>query len=145
MTGPRAPAVWFAGAALLLVFPLARFFGRPLREELRLPVTPVDRVDPARADQWLFLSESRRHLPPKPTFTVLAEDPDVEMALYMMSYGVVEDGLPLPTRYYGNPTPEFGSEARYVLAFGLPEAPEPSARLVATVPGGAVYERPARR
>ena len=127
---------------MLVLFPLARFLGRPLRQELRLPVTPVDRVDPARARQWLFLAESRSHLPPKASFTVLADDPDVEMALYMMSFGVVPDGLPLPTRYYGNPTPEFGREARYVLAFDLAEAPEPASRLVARVRGGAVYERP---
>ena len=144
MSAARVRAVWFVGAFALVLFPLARFFRQPLREELRLPTTPVDRVDPARATQWLFLTESRRHLPPKPSFTVLAEDPDVEMSLYMMSYGVVEDGLPLPTRYYGNPTPEFGREARYVLAFGLPDVPEPSARLVARVRGGAVYERPER-
>jgi hypothetical protein len=135
-------AVWFAGATLLVVFPLVRFFDRPLRDQLRLPLTPVDRVDAGRARQWTFLEESRRHLPPKSSFTVLAEDPEVEMALYMMSYGVVPDGLPLPTRYYGSPTPEYGREARFVLAFELPDAPDPAARLVARVPGGAVYERP---
>jgi hypothetical protein len=108
-------------------------------------MTPVDRVDSERARQWLFLEESRRHLPPKSSFTVLAEDPDVEMAIYMMSYGVLPDTLPLPTRYYGNPTPEYGREARFVLAFGLAAAPDPAARLVARVPGGAVYERPGKR
>jgi hypothetical protein len=137
----RRRAVWLAGAALVALFPLWRFFERPLREQLRFPITPVDRVDDARARQWLFLAESRPHVPPRSSFTVLAEDPDVEMALYMMSYGILPDGLPLPTRYYGNPTPDHGREARYVLAFGLPDLPEPSVRLVARVSGGAVYER----
>ena len=104
---PRAPMTrsriaWLAGAAVLVLFPLWRFFERPLREQLRLPLTPVDRVDGARARQWLFLEESRPHVPPKSSFTVLADAPDVEMALYMMSFGILQDGLPLPTRYYGN-------------------------------------------
>ena len=139
----RSRIAWLAGAAVLVLFPLWRFFERPLREQLRLPLTPVDRVDGARARQWLFLEESRPHVPPKSSFTVLADDPDVEMALYMMSFGVLQDGLPLPTSYYGNPTAEYGREARYVLAFDLPDAPEPPSRLrlVARVPGGAVYER----
>ena len=145
MKTPRARLVWLAGAVALVVFPLGRFFARPLREQLALPITPIDRLDPARARQWLFLAESRAHLPAKPSFTVLAEDPDVEMALYMMSFGIVEDGLPLPTRYYGNPTPELGRDARFILAFGLAGNPDPSARLVARVFGGAVYERPNRR
>jgi hypothetical protein len=149
VTGFRqAPArlgVWLAGAAVLVVFPLSRFFDRPLRQELRLPITPVDRVDSARARQWMFLEESRAHLPPKASFTILADDAEVEMALYMMSFGVVPDGLPLPTRYYGNPTPEFGREARYVLAYDLADAPDPAARLVARVSAGAVYERPGTR
>jgi hypothetical protein len=139
----RSRVVWFAGAAALVLFPLWRFFQRPLREQLRLPLTPVDRVDGARARQWLFLEESRAHVPPGSSFTVLAEAPDVEMALYMMSFGILQDGLPLPTRYYGNPTVEYGREAQYVLAFDLPDAPEPPSRLrlVARVRGGAVYER----
>ena len=138
----RLRAVWFAGAAALALFPLWRFFSRPLAEQLRLPITPVDRVDGARARQWRFLAESRPHVPPRASFTVLAADSDVEMALYMMSFGVLQDGIPLPTRYYGNPTPQFGREAKYVLAFDLPEAPEPEdrLRLIARVPGGAVYE-----
>ena len=134
-------ALWFGGAAVLVIIPLARFLEKPVREQLRLPLTPVDRVDPARARQWMFLEESRNHLPPKSSFTVVAEDPDVEMALYMMSYGALPDTLPLPTRYYGNPTPEFGREARFVLAFDLAEPPEPGARLIARVSNGAVYER----
>jgi hypothetical protein len=134
-------AVWLAGALAILAFPL--IFQRPTVDPLRLPTTPVDLVDPARARQWLFLSESRAHLPPHPSFTVVAEDPDVEMALYMMSFGIVADGLPLPTRYYGNPTPEAGRDARFILAYGLSEDPAPPARLVARVPGGAVYERSA--
>jgi hypothetical protein len=143
----RLRLAWLAGAAVLALFPLWRFFARPLREQLRLPLTPVDRVDGARARQWQFLEESRAHVPPKSSFTVLAEDPDVEMALYMMSYGVLLDTLPLPTRYYGNPTAYSGREAKYVLAFGLPEAPEPAdrLRLVARVAGGAVYERKSPR
>jgi hypothetical protein len=84
-------------------------------------------------------------VPPKSSFTVVADDRDVEMALYMMSFGVIPDGLPLPTSYYGNPTPEYGRDARYVLAFDLTDAPEPGARLIARVQGGAVYERPGAR
>ena len=103
----RLRAVWFAGAAALALFPLWRFFSRPLAEQLRLPITPVDRVDGARARQWRFLAESRPHVPPRASFTVLAADSDVEMALYMMSFGVLQDGVPLPTRYYGNPTPYY--------------------------------------
>ena len=145
MTGPALRTVWFAGAALLALFPLARFLDGPLREQLRRPVTPVDRVDSERARQWLFLEEIRGHLPPKSSVTVVAKDPDVEMAIYMMSYGALPDTLPLPTRYYGRATPEYGREARFVLAFDLAELPEPDARLVARVHSGAVFERPGKR
>ena len=145
MTGSRLRAVWFTGAAALVVFPLARFLDGPLREQLRRPVTPVDRVDSERARQWMFLEEIRQHLPRKSSFTVVAKDPDVEMALYMMSYGALPDTLPLPTRYYGKPTPEFGREARFVLAFDLAELPEPDARVVARVHSGTVFERPGKR
>jgi hypothetical protein len=92
-------AVWFAGATLLVVFPLVRFFDRPLREQLRLPLTPIDRVDAARARQWTFLEESRRYLPPKSSFTVLAEDPGAEMALYMMSYRTACRSRPATTAF----------------------------------------------
>ncbi len=142
---PRGTALWIAGAALVCASSLWGWLRPEHGDPFRLPITPVDRVDGARARQWLFLESSRTHVPPKASFTVLADDPDVEMALYMMSFGVIPDGLPLPTRYYGNPTPQYGREADYVLAFGLSGAPEPRARLVAEVAGGAVYVREAGR
>jgi len=142
---PRETTLWITGAALVCASSLWGWLRPERGDSFRLPVTPVDRVDGARARQWLFLESSRPHVPPRASFTVLAADPDVEMALYMMSFGVFADGLPLPTRYYGNPTPEFGREAEYVLAFGLREPPDPRARLVAEVPGGAVYVREVAR
>lgn len=146
MSEPRRLRLWLATAAVLCAISLGRMLALRPDAWFTLPITPVDRVDGTRARQWLFLESSRPHVPAGASFTVVAEDPDVEMALYMMSFGLFPKCLPVPTRYYGIPTAEDGRTARYVLAFGEKaadargDADDPM-RLVARVAGGAVFDR----
>ncbi len=137
--------IWLAAALLLCLFPLAPRLARPLDGQLRRPLTPVDLTDTERARQWLFLDSCRPLLPPGSSFTVLADDPRTEMALFMMGIGLFPSSQPLAHSYYFVPTPDEAARARYVLRYQpAPSAPEPGLRLVARVPGGALYERAAR-
>ena len=113
----RSPRLWLIAAFALCCFPIVARTTHPLGEQLFVPVTPLDRTDGARAEEWAFLQACRAHLPPQPVFTILAENPDTEMALFMMSIGAYPDSLPLPTTYYGLATPEIGGQAPLVLAY----------------------------
>jgi len=137
----RSPRLWLIAAFALCCFPIVARTTHPLDEQLFVPVTPMDRTDGARAEQWAFLEACRAHLPPQPVFTIIAEDPDIAMALFMMSIGAYPDSLPLPTTYYGMPMPEVGRQADFVLAYRRPPPPDWNLRLVARVRHGAVYAR----
>jgi hypothetical protein len=137
----RLVRLWLAGAVALCFFPLAPRLTQPIAVQLLLPVTPIDRIDADRARQWLFLESCRPFLSAGSPFTVLADDRDVEMALYMMAIGVFPANRPLPHSYYGVPTLPEARRARYVLEYRLSVPADPGARLVARVPNGAVYER----
>ena len=137
----RSPRLWLIAAFALCCFPIVARTRLPLDEQLFFPVTPMDRTDGARAEQWAFLEACRAHLPPQPVFTILAEDPDTAMALFMMSIGAYPDSLPLPTTYYGMPMAEIGRQADFVLAYRRLPPPDWNLRLVARVRHGAVYAR----
>ena len=137
----RSPRLWLIAAFALCCFPIVARTTHPLDEQLFVPVTPMDRTDRARAEQWAFLEACRAHLPPQPVFTILADDSDTEMALFMMSIGAYPDSLPLPTTYYGTDTPEIGGQAPLVLAYRRVPPPDWNLRLVARVRHGAVYAR----
>jgi hypothetical protein len=137
----RSVRLWLVAAFALCVFPIVARTTRPLDEQLFLPVTPLDRTDGERARQWAFLESCRSHIPSNAEFTIVAEDPRTAMSLYMMSIGAFPFSLPLPSSYYGTPTPEAGGTAAFVLAYGR-LAPEASnLRLVARVRDGAIYAR----
>ncbi len=140
---PRLVRLWLGGAVVLCLFPLAPRLTRPIAVQLLLPVTPIDRIDAERARQWLFLESCRPFLPEGSRFTVLAADPDVEMAMFMMAIGLFPANRPLPHSYYGTPTLLEARRARYVLQYRLSAPADPGARLVAQLPNGAVYERTA--
>jgi len=137
----RSPRLWLIAAFALCCFPIAARTAHPLDEQLFVPITPLDRTDGVRAEQWSFLEACRPHLPPQPVFTIVAEDPDAAMSLFMMSIGAFPDSLPLPTMYYGMPAPEIGRQADFVLAYRQPPLPHWNLRLVARVRHGAVYAR----
>lgn len=137
----RSPRLWLIAAFALCCFPIVARTAHPLEEQLFLPVTPLDRTDGARAEQWAFLEACRAHLPANAAFTVLAQDTDTAMSLFMMSIGAYPASRPLPTTYYWMRTPEIGRQADFVLAYRQPPPTDWTLRLVARVRDGAVYAR----
>jgi hypothetical protein len=136
----RRTRLWLAAALGLCLFPLAPRLASPLGDQLRLPVTPVDRTDEERARQWLFLQSSVPLVPPGSALTVRAEDPDTEMALFMMAIGLFPASQLLPHTYYLEAESEHAA-ARYLLQYRIDTPADPDTRLVARVPYGAIYER----
>jgi len=137
----RSVTLWLVAAFALCFFPIAARTARPLDEQLRLPVTPLDRTDGRLAKQWMFLESCRPHVAPASSLTVIADDPDAAMSLYMMSIGAFPYSLPLPSSYYGLLTPEEGRKAEFVLAYRRPPPADWPLRLVANVEDGAIYAR----
>lgn len=137
----RSPRLWLIAAFALCCFPIVARTAHPLDEQLFLPITPLDRTDGSRAEQWEFLEACRAHLPAHPAFTILAEDPDTAMSLFMMSFGAYPSSLPLPTTYYRMQVPEVGRQADFVLAYRKAPPADWNLRLVARVRHGAVYAR----
>jgi hypothetical protein len=137
----RSVPLWLAAAFVLCCFPIVARTAHPLGEQLFLPITPLDRTDGNRAKQWAFLESCRPYFPPASSITVLADDPDTAMSLYMMSIGAFPYSLPLPSSYYGLLTPEEGRKADFVLAYGRPPPAGWPLRLVANVENGAIYAR----
>ncbi len=137
----RSPRPWLIAAFALCCFPLVARTTHTLDEQVFLAITPLDRTDGNRAEQWAFLESCRPHLPPSPVFTILAKDPETSMSLFMMSIGAYPDSLPLPTTYYRMPTPEVGRQADFVLAYRRLPPADWNLRLVARVRHGAVYAR----
>ena len=88
---------------------------------------------------WHFLDEVRSHVPPDVSYTVRAADRGEQMYLYMVSLGLLDRQLGLPSSYFEMSGP-YGERAKYVLVFGKPENPE-GLRLVFQGEKGAVYER----
>jgi hypothetical protein len=140
--GDKARVVlWIAGSMALLAFPIRTWIREAAPGALAAPVTPFDRTDVAAARQWLFLRQAADIVPRRSTYTVVAPDSDVEMNLLAMSYGLLPEALPMPSSYYGVPSREIGSGARFLLAYdGAPPASGPG-RVRATFVEGLVYER----
>lgn len=141
----RPALPWLAAAIALCGFPIAARLGRPLGEQIFLPVTPLDRTDGERARQWAFLESCRPYLPPTATMTVIAGDTETEMSLFMMAIGAYPRSIPFPTSYWGKRMPEVGRQADFILAYRRTPPGDWPVRLVATVENGAVYARGAAR
>jgi hypothetical protein len=140
--GGPMPWIWLAGATAVLAVGVSAS-RLPLREGLRVPVTPLDYANPKLAGLWRFLDEVHGRVPEGASFTVRAPDRDDEMALYMFSLGLLDRQVALPSSYYGAPQPS-GDEARFVLAYGNAVAGTEGMRLVFQTDRGAVYERERR-
>ncbi len=136
--------VWLLAALALLIFPLASWLRIAAGYRFFVPGTPLDHTRPDMAAEFDFLWNCRRLVPPGATFTVLGPARDPEMALFMVSLGVLPDRVALPSSYYGVVSEE-GARADYVLAFGCGAADRATLAFVARVRGGCVYRRrPAR-
>jgi hypothetical protein len=132
--------LWLAAALVLLLFPAVGWHRIPAGYRLSLPVTPLDATRPATAEEWQFLDLARGFVPRRATFTVLARDKSREMELFMMSFGLLPEGVPLPTSYFLEPE-EIGDRAQYALAFECDPRGSPGAALIGRVPLGCVYRR----
>jgi hypothetical protein len=141
---PGNPWIWLAGATAVLIAGLSTSRNPPSRPLLTVPATPLDLTNVGLAHLWNFLAEVRDKVPEGASYTVLAPNPDDEMALYMLSLGVLDKQVALPSSYFGAATPG-GGEARYVLSYGGVLPGTDGARLVFRARDGAVYERPARQ
>jgi len=140
----RGAAIWaLAGIALLAFAPRVWRRGAPPRL-FSLAETPIDRSSPDGAAQWVFLSESLKHLPERATYTIRAGDGDEEMNLFMMSLGLYQGHLPYPNSYFGIRIPGYAANADFVLSYGCGGAGVGGNALVARVRGGCV-ERAAKK
>jgi hypothetical protein len=139
-----AGAIWaIAGIVLLAFAPRVWSRGSPARL-FSLAETPIDRPSPDAAAQWVFLSDSLKHLPRGASYTIRADTGDEEMNLFMMSLGLYEGHLPYPNSYFGVPIPGYAANADFVLAYGCGGAGRGANVLVARVRGGCV-ERAAKK
>ena len=132
--------LWLAAALVLLVFPGIGWQRIPAGYRWQPPPTPLDATKPDAAEEWQFLEVAARLVPRGATFTVLARDKAREMELFMMSFGLLPEGVPLPTSYFLLPE-KIGERAQYALAFECDPRGSPGAALIGRVPGGCVYRR----
>ena len=135
--GARGAAIWTAAGILLLVF-APRVWSRGGPARLSLAETPIDRPSPEAAAQWVFLTESQKHLPPGASYTIRADEPDDEMNLFMMSLGVCQGHLPYPNSYFGIPIPGHAAHADFILDYRCGSDASDGRALVARVRGGCV-------
>ncbi|HYK43256.1 MAG TPA: hypothetical protein VE007_12775 [Thermoanaerobaculia bacterium] len=134
----RGAAVWALAGILLLAFaPRVWRRGAPA-PMFSLPETPIDRVSPDGAAQWVFLSESLKHVPRGASYTIRAATGDEEMNLFMMSLGLFEGHMPYPNSYFGIPIPGYAANADFVLAYGCAGDGAAENVVVARVRGGCV-------
>ncbi len=132
--------LWLAAAFALLIFPGIRWQRIPVGYRWRLPLTPLDATRPDVAQEWRFLEDAAHLVPRGATFTVLARDKSREMELFMMSFGVLPEGVPMPSSYFLTPQ-KTGERAEYVIAFECDPRGALGAALIGRVPGGCVYRR----
>lgn len=139
----RMPGILtLVAAAVLLVFPATRAIS-PQGVSFAIPEVPPAELNKAFAIQWRFLNQARHVVPEGTSFTVRADDPDMEMSLFMFSLGVLVDQQPLPSSYFGGRRPD-GDDAGYILALAPFTPQEPGIEVVARFREGTVYRRPNR-
>lgn len=139
-----APAVWTAGALVVLIAATFANFPGPGETSVPAGLTPMDRTLGSAAAMWRLLGHASGCLPPGASYTVRASDRKEEMALYMMSLGVLVRNTPMPSSYYHEDLEAHGRQAGYMIVYQNQIIPGPSYRLVLAVPDGVVYRREGR-
>lgn len=134
----KVAALWILGTLLVLWIPANRW--RLSRVPLTGARTPVDRVNPLYARQWLLLRQAETVIAPGASYTVTARDTDLEMLLFMLSYSALPDRVAYPTTYWGIRQSD-GSRARFVVAYDCANG-ESGLRVVRRFEEGCVLERP---
>jgi hypothetical protein len=141
MKPERLLRLWWLAVVLLLAMMVPKLVQCLISVPLYRPVSPLDNTRSELATQWQFIEAAAKHIPPGESLTIRAGDNDDELTLYMMALGLAAEAYPQPSSYYGIPTPEVGSTARFVLDFGCCSREGTRVTEVARVPGGRVYRR----
>jgi len=102
--------------------------------------TPVDRSADPYDDIWLFLEQARQLIPSGAAYTIVGNDGNLEMRMFMISLGILTDHEAIPTRYYSRDLTRLAANAEYILAYGR-EMQDKSLILVAHIDGGSIYRR----
>jgi hypothetical protein len=134
----RASLLWILGTLVLLAFSVDRW--RSSSAPLGSAQTPVDRVNPLYARQWLLLRQAGDVIAPGASYTVRAANTDLEMLLFMLSCSALPDRVAFPTTYWGVPQRD-GPRARYVVAYDCVTEEESGLRVVRRFSEGCVLER----
>jgi hypothetical protein len=108
---------------------------------LRLPATPADLTNPVYAQQWQFLMDARGWVPQDAPYTVVSDDPEREMSLFMLSLAVYPKARALPTSYFGPRPANLPAEARFGLDENCRLRDRPDLRVLATLSAGCVETR----
>ena len=136
----RLIAALVAGSILLAV-PVVRSLREPASTLWTIPRTPADHSPGSASIWWHFLDQARTHLPSGASYTIRAQDRNIEMRLLMIAIGLLPDHEIRPSSYFGKPTRNNGGDdAEYVLFFGT-APPDHGLEQVAVVDDGAVYRR----
>lgn len=131
--------LWLAGAMAMLAGPAVYWWELSPRD-LSIPENIVERINPEFGALLRLISDAKRVIPAGSTYTVLAREPDMEMALLNFSYADLRDAVAMPTSYYRYQLPDVGPRARYVIAYRC-DAQESRARMILQTPEGCVLER----
>ncbi len=137
----RKALIFLAGATAVLAVGIFTFRMPSPAHLFHVPATPLDSTNPRLARLWSFLLEVRDKIPEGASYTLIAPDMDDEMALYMLSLGILYKHTALPSSYFGSARPE-GVRARYVLAYGGARDATRGALPVFRARDGVVYARP---
>lgn len=129
--------LWLAGAIAMLA---GAYWWKLSPRDLSIPENIVERINPEFGALLGLISDAKRVIPAGATYTVLAREPDMEMALLNFSYADLRDAVAMPTSYYRYHLPDVGARARYVIAYRC-DAQEPRVRLIQQTPEGCVLER----
>ena len=140
LLSPPANFLWIVATAVLLVLGINDWMALPESSRFHIPETPIDLTNSAFADQWRFLRQVERYLPPDARLTIVGPDRHADMSLFMMALGTMTEFRPLPFSYFQDPKPEYSYQADYVLAYRC-EPSTSNVRLVRTLEHGAIYKR----
>lgn len=131
-----------AGAGLLAVWATARL--PPPRELLHAPETPYDHADirETAVPAFRLLSRIADAIPRGATATVLTEPRDAaqETSLHGAAVALLPGRRVFPGAQWSVFTPQYESQAEYVIVVGPSPAPAPGI-LVRSVEGGTVWRR----
>ena len=137
----RPVLFWLLGSALVLASVLPHWARTALIDPDPFPAAPVHPWShPATlVEGWELFSEVAGILPEDASYTVHAGGGTEEMELFMLSLALLPDRRALPSSYYGEPLPDVGEAAEWIVAW--PCAMATAGELVARLGPGCLLRR----